>query len=443
MYNQQAQNLAQQGRYGDNMLVHMNPQEVAGLAALARAKGGHITINPHTGLPEAWSIGSITGSSGILGKAASAVGLGNLYSSASKGVSGALQGITKALAPVAPLLGLIPGVGVPLAAIVGGMADGKSWNFKRGLMSGVGAYGLNSLMYPGVSATAAPITSAETLSPEVAASRAADVAKTDAFGNLGYEGVPAGTQSYTLPPNTPIPSGNPPPSAIPTPTAATTPTGDVFSQAWNTVKDLAPSKDTMQTVKDVGQIGTTALTAYGGVKSYAETKAAKDQANAILAQQQAHTQQEIDWAKQVMAQSPSRFDRLTAADVQRYGIGTPTYMAAGGVADSFDDEPGSDDTGIAQGGLMGLAAGGMPPQYLRGGGDGMSDSIPANIGGKQEARLADGEFIVPADVVSHIGNGSSNAGAKKLYAMMDRVRQARTGKTKQAPAVNVNRMMPA
>jgi hypothetical protein len=78
---------------------------------------------------------------------------------------------------------------------------------------------------------------------------------------------------------------------------------------------------------------------------------------------------------------------------------------------------------------------------LKGPGDGMSDSIPARIGRKQPARLADGEFVVPADVVSHLGNGSTDAGAKRLYAMMDRARQARTGKKKQAPAVNADKIL--
>ena len=73
----------------------------------------------------------------------------------------------------------------------------------------------------------------------------------------------------------------------------------------------------------------------------------------------------------------------------------------------------------------------------------MSDSIRANIGGSQEARLADGEFVVPADVVADIGNGSSNAGAERLYSMMDRVRTARHGTTKQPPEVEVNRLLPA
>ena len=82
-------------------------------------------------------------------------------------------------------------------------------------------------------------------------------------------------------------------------------------------------------------------------------------------------------------------------------------------------------------------------RMLKGPGDGMSDSIPGVIGRKQPARLADGEFVVPADVVSHLGNGSTDAGAKRLYAMMDNIRKARTGKKKQAPAVKADRYMPA
>lgn len=86
------------------------------------------------------------------------------------------------------------------------------------------------------------------------------------------------------------------------------------------------------------------------------------------------------------------------------------------------------------------AAGG---KFLQGPGDGMSDDIKANINGQQEARLADGEFVVPADVVSHLGNGSSNAGSRKLYKMMANVRKARTGKSSQAPAVKTDKYLPA
>jgi len=101
----------------------------------------------------------------------------------------------------------------------------------------------------------------------------------------------------------------------------------------------------------------------------------------------------------------------------------------------------------ASGGIMGYNLGGYAdggnPRLLKGPGDGMSDNIPAVIGRRQPARLADGEFVVPADVVSHLGNGSTDAGAKKLHEMMDKVRVARTGKKKQAPAVKPKKYMPA
>ena len=107
----------------------------------------------------------------------------------------------------------------------------------------------------------------------------------------------------------------------------------------------------------------------------------------------------------------------------------------------------------AQGGIMGYAGGGNMRgtigsysdggQMLKGPGDGMSDSIPAKIGKHQPARLADSEFVVPADVVSHLGNGSTDAGAKQLYAMMDRVRKARTGTKKQGKQIKPEKYMPA
>ena len=91
------------------------------------------------------------------------------------------------------------------------------------------------------------------------------------------------------------------------------------------------------------------------------------------------------------------------------------------------------------GNLGGYSDGG---QYLQGPGDGMSDSIPAHIDGKQPARLADSEFVIPADVVSHLGNGSSDAGAKKLYSMMDKVRMARTGRKSQGKEINADKYLP-
>jgi hypothetical protein len=140
------------------------------------------------------------------------------------------------------------------------------------------------------------------------------------------------------------------------------------------------------------------------------------------------------------------------AEDSLYGRGSEgsTLYAMGG---SVDDESGMDEArGLGLGNLsngfmnMGstpaFAAGGQP-RFLSGGGDGMSDDIQATINGNQPARLADGEFVVPADVVSHIGNGSSKAGAKQLYSMMNKVRKARTGNPKQGKQINPRKYLPA
>ena len=164
---------------------------------------------------------------------------------------------------------------------------------------------------------------------------------------------------------------------------------------------------------------------------------------------------------------------LTMADLQglasQYGYELPRTMADGGIA-GLDHNPnfpmaqqqnsryavpsqmpvGATDirmgsmqpTPMARGGSADLGGYSDGGRMLKGPGDGMSDSIPASIGGKQPARLADGEFVVPADVVSHLGNGSTDAGAKQLYSMMDKVRKARTGTKKQGKQINPTKYVP-
>jgi len=130
-----------------------------------------------------------------------------------------------------------------------------------------------------------------------------------------------------------------------------------------------------------------------------------------------------------------------------------TPYAEGGIADlgvgGYDRMVGEQpmySSNMARGGISNL---GSYSDYARGGrmlkgpGDGMSDSIPASIAGKRPARLATEEFVVPADVVSHLGNGSSDAGAKQLYAMMDRVRTARTGRKSQGREISPQKYMAA
>lgn len=115
-----------------------------------------------------------------------------------------------------------------------------------------------------------------------------------------------------------------------------------------------------------------------------------------------------------------------------------TQKQAEGLA-ALNPTPAPVEKPMATGGLTNLKAG----TYLRGGTDGMADKLRTSIDGGQPAALSHGEFVVPADVVSHLGNGNSDAGAKRLYAMMDKVRQARTGTKKQGKQIDPNKYMPA
>jgi len=117
---------------------------------------------------------------------------------------------------------------------------------------------------------------------------------------------------------------------------------------------------------------------------------------------------------------------------------TPYRAASGGLMDTTAARR------MAGGGHLGSYSDGG--QLLKGreaDSNGMKDDIPASIEGAQPALLADGEFVIPADVVSGLGNGSTEAGARELYAMMEKVREARTGRSKQAPEIDADRMMPA
>lgn len=143
-------------------------------------------------------------------------------------------------------------------------------------------------------------------------------------------------------------------------------------------------------------------------------------------------------------------------DFGKYGLGVSHFGGSGGGGKYLDDLS-SGEMFAANGGLMspGYAMGGGlgslggysdGGRLLRGPGDGVSDSIPATIGNKQPARLADGEFVVPARIVSELGNGSTEAGARKLYKMMDRIQAARgktVGKGRVAKNSRADKHLPA
>ena len=415
-----SRNVAAQGRYGDSMLVHMSPEEVQGLRGLARMQGMDMTINPRTGLPEAFS----------------------------------LKKLFKAVVPMLPFLP-IPGIqGLSLLAksalsgIIGGFTSGKGgFNFKEGLKTGIMAFAGGKLMegmaaagQAGQQAAGTTATEAARLRPSLldaagATQPVVDASITGASLPTVTTGAPSVAPTYydpstqlslaqaNLPPNPnvvvePMRFASTAPTSTAGPTMSVQGTRDVMSGAKNL---LSGSPEASSTFTAAAGVQPKTALMLGGL-GYTLNEADKEKA-AIEAQNAA-----------IRAEEERRRRRGENLFARTLG---PVPMGAGG-------------------GMVALARGGMPtfeyggttaptgePRMVKGAGDGMSDNVPANIEGVQEARLANDEFVVPADVVADIGNGSSSAGAKKLYAMMDRVRKARHGTTEQPPEIDAERLMPA
>ena len=141
---------------------------------------------------------------------------------------------------------------------------------------------------------------------------------------------------------------------------------------------------------------------------------------------------------------PTKYNPTTAVGTgtgTATGTGTGAATNASGVANLLPiPDPSKPVVYAAEGGLMSFAKGGN--NYLRGRTDGMADKLNTSIDNRQAAKLSHGEFVIPADVVSHLGNGNSDAGAEKLYQMMARIRKARTGNPRQGKRINPDKFMP-
>lgn len=452
-----AKHIAAQGRGPDTQLVHMAPSEVHGLQAIAKAHGGSLTINPHTGLAEAGFLKNILPT--VLGAALAATGVG------------------------APMAALMVGGGY-------GLAKG---DLKAGLLAGLGAYGGAGLaggaMGLGSNAGTTAATTEATAAGEAAAQQAgqdyaAQQAATNAAGQTAVTPQAIEQVAQQQAQSAAIPQSAWEQSAreFAADTAGTS--AAPFSQATqNTMAQSQFSAGLDKAIQNpsayIDKVGGGAQAAKYGLAAAApgiadsmkpaplpepekydgplsrfkfnpETYQAYDPTppNPYY---QAQYQDYRGYAGGGTVEQMSNANAIgmntgyPQADVQGHAYASPwqTPMSQNMVTDAAD-------TGVNRmTGEMNFAAGGHLGSYsdggrmLKGPGDGMSDSIPAKIGAKQPARLADGEFVVPADVVSHLGNGSSDAGAKQLYKMMDRIRAARTGKKKQAPQVNPSKAMPA
>jgi hypothetical protein len=395
----------------------MSPRELQGLQALAKSHGGSLTINPETGLAEAGFLEQ------VLPIVAAAAATYFTAGAAAPAIAGALGG--GAMATTAG--GILAGAGSG-ALISGGVAaaQGKDAG-KAALMGGLGGAVSGGLGAYDGAATADLFTGAAPVPTEGLTNVASNTPiTTDMAGKLGYTDTAqlnqlAATQSSIAPQNMPVSQMTPdqfaaagssrfgaPVGAQDLSTGVGTPPASTLQNAPGAAKTLAAPNSYYSGLAPDSYIQK------AGIQSLPALGLLQDEGEGALS-----TPEEQSKLRRI---SPNFRAQDPVQPNPYYRAQYPSY-ASGGLAD-----------------LGAYSDGG---RLLKGPGDGMSDSIPAKIGSKQPARLADGEFVIPADVVSHLGNGSTDAGAKRLYAMMAKVRSARTGKKKQAPAVNTGKFLPA
>lgn len=388
-----ANHLASQGRGPDTQLIHMSPREVAGLQALAMAHGGSLTVNPKTGLPEA----------GILDKL--------LPTLIGVGVTAATGG---AAAPWMIGLG------------VGGIEAARTGSLGKGLLAGLGAYGgagmAGGLM--GLGATS-PELAAQALGTAAATgpgSQAAMLAAQNAgFGTAGLDALASSAAVA--------------PGAAPVASSSLGTLGRGLMSAMQKpekfVEEVGGNKEALKLL---------GAAAAPGLEGLMQPPTITSRPSDVNPYRYAF---EVD-----RPEAPYTGSSREAMQVR----GRYVPYAEGGPVEAMSQQNAM-ETLASNGGQM-YAKGGVSHlgdysdggRLLRGPGDGVSDSIPATIADKRPARLADGEFVVPARIVSELGNGSTEAGARKLYAMMDRVQKARSktmGKDKVATNTRTDRMLPA
>lgn len=383
---QTAKALAKKGRYGDDMLVHMSKQEVAGLASLLPNR--QLTRNPETGLHEAFNIGDILPT--VLGAVATIYG--------------------------GPMAG---------AAVSGALTTAKTGDLSKGLMAGLGSYGLGTLgaEFGSIGAGAgdaarAAGTGAATITPDAAAglagvnsgfipgvADAASQAGADAASNIGSTAVTNGV-------------------------ANTAPS--LFGGSAYTPGQMWQGVNTPGAFEKV--IGDHPLATIGAASSLAS----------LVPQPEGVTKPDTVISEDAKHEHFPTTPRSAVAAPEGYRPGIdPEWKYINGYADGGGVQ--LMDRSLQQG----IMSNRQPPmanqvaanamngiRMARGGaingrGTGMSDSIPAIVDGQAPAKLSSGEFVIPADVVSHLGDGSSEAGQKRLYALLDDVRRQKTGRAEQ------------
>ena len=414
-----AQAIQSQGRGNDTMLVHMTPNEVGGLQTLANNFGGSLTTNPSTGLPEAGFLDSIL--------------------------------------PMVAGFALAPVMGpVGAALAVGGGTTVITGDIQKGLSAGLGAYGGASFagaggvpgpgeQIAGSAATPPPIDTVgataqkglSTVNPLTTGTAASDAAKlaADSYQGAAQLVTPDLAQANQVSTVMDVAGTGTPPPVDPTMGGA-----GAISQEAN-LAQAGPGRDFVGSGLQGQMIDPTYSQALQNFSFEQLGQAPKGELiKAGLASVSPYAFQEPEFnVRQTPATiRPFRYDaNPTGAEraAPTFGEGQRRYFNP-----KFTALP-PYRLNRRDGGIVNLNTGGSPSRFLRGAGDGVSDSIPATVNqGERPAALSDGEYVIDARGVAEIGNGSSEAGARKLTEMMNRIHNARR-KADKGEDMNADRFL--
>lgn len=480
----------QTGRNGDTELLHVSKDELKSLHGLAALHGTRLTTNPHTGLPEAFNLGGLFRTilpiaAGVAGSAVGMPWLGALASGAlTTAQTGDLgKGIASGLGSYA--MGNLGG-----QLLDTGAANLASQTAEQATQAGTQA--ASDAAAQGITGSTADLMSqaANTYGGTVPSSVLPGIAPGAAVSSGIGSGASGALTAPTM--DTALQQSFPSLSADQIAQATSEGTPDLMAQRASMLNSFSPQNYQQPSMMD--KLGALSLSDVGNVAKAnpAGVIGAGMSVMDALAPQQKGPQQpnygdlsNLSKAKVVpdyYTRNQRQFASGGLATLRPFACGGPVAFDQGGevpgqppgtqppgmgnemfpqanvaspmysqatqapmersvLKSGYEQmtDPNTGDQVFAQGGLAMMAHG----RAIRGPGDGMSDNVPATLGGVEPARLADGEYVLPADVVSHLGNGSTEAGTRKLDGMMSRIRKARTGNSKQGKQINADKYLPA
>lgn len=441
-----ARGLAQFGRYGDNNLVHVSNKELRGLEQLT---GRKFTQNPHTGLPEAFGWADLVPiAAGVAGTVLSGgnVGVGALAAGAARAGVSASQGKSTEQA-------LTEGVIAGATSYAGGQ-----------LLSGVGEAGVG----------AASGTTGETAAQGAAGELITSAGESNVIGAANY----GGAESFS--PATGYQGANEVAGIYTPPTGSASVTAPNYggAESFNAGYQGATSPATGSTTSDnINQFGARMQNVYDnpgaaaskvGENIWSDPKAAAIYAGGTYAQTSGMLEPNKTGIGEPQPYDPSKYPERFPSQPRQWNEPNLSYQpgyspeyryfAKGGLA-SLRAEGGATENLMNEAKAALLGEHPKPREAIerfrdvfgdgalqslrdrlvggrvRGAGGGLDDLVPGDIEGRQRVRLADGEFVVPSDVVSGLGDGSTDQGVRKLHEMMNQVRMKRTGKKAQPKSV--------